>query len=132
MISGISQQDVNFCALGRQGGNAAQATYIPQGGVDTVEIAGKKGKKAKKGIFAAIGTAIVAAGALIWGVKSGKLQKVDNPTNFLGKLKNVGYAVGSKGSQAVDWCANSKVGSWCKEKGSSIIDKIKGLFHKKA
>lgn len=132
MISGIGQQDVNFCARANNSGAAVQTAYLQQGGVDTVEFAGKKKGKAKKGILATVGAAVVAAGALIWGVKSGRLKKVENPTNILGRLQNAGYAVGSKGSQALDWCANSKVGSWCKEKGSSLWAKIKGIFSKKA
>jgi len=131
MISGINQQDVNFCALGARGAAPQQVAYIPQGGADCVELSTKKAK-GKKGILATIGAAIVAVGALAWGVKSGKIQKVENPTNFLGKLKNVGFNVGSKACDVASKCSESKVGQWCKDKGTTLWEKVKGLFHKKA
>ena len=132
MISGINPQDVSFCAANTRVANPQQVAYVQQGGADVVELAGKKKGKAKKGILATIGAAIVAVGALAWGVKSGKLQKVENPTNFLGKLKNVGFNVGSKACDIATKCTDSKVGQWCKEKGTTLWNKVKGIFHKKA
>ena len=125
MISGVNTQAVNFGAVTKRDGQQTQVVYIPQGEADSVEISGKKGKKAKKTILATIGTAAVAAAALFLGVKSGKLKKIDNPTNILGKLQNLGYAAGSKVGTAVSYCANSKVGTWCKEKCGPVVDKIK-------
>ncbi len=130
MITGIQQtQDVNFTALGA--GRRAQQAHIPQGGADTVELSAKK-SKVKKGIFAAIATAVVAAGALFGLVKTGKLQKIENPQGIMDKVKNVGYNIGSYVGKGVDKCAESKVGSWIKEKGSAVIDTVKGWFGKKA
>ena len=130
MISGIQQQDVNFGALAG-GGQRRQVAYVPQGGADTVELSAKKAK-VKKGILATLGTVLVAGAALFGLVKTGKLTKVENPTNFLGKMQNVAYGAGEKVVGLVDKCAETKVGQWCKEKGSSVVDWVKGLFGKKA
>ena len=86
MVSGISQ---NFAAQGMVG-TPNNPVYIQQSpafayapSADTVELSGNKKSGSKKSIFAAIGTAFVAAAALFYGVKSGKLTKIDNPTKLL-------------------------------------------------
>ena len=131
MVSGISQ-------VGQQGyiGSAGNPVYVQQAnpGIayapDTVEISGKK-SGAKKGILAAIGTAIVAAGALFWGVKSGKLTKVDNPTKWTQKLQNFAFNAGDKLVQGYDKVKSTDVFAKGKEYLTKGIDWVKGLFGKK-
>lgn len=132
MVSGISQ-------VGQQGyvGSAGNPVYIQQASPalayapDSVEISGKK-SGAKKGILAAIGTAIVAAGALFWGVKSGKLTKIENPTKWTQKLQNFAFNAGDKLVQGYDKVKNTEIFSKGKNLVTKGIDWVKGLFGKGA
>ena len=132
MVSGISQ-------VGQQGyvGSVGNPVYIQQAnpGIayapDTVELSGKKSGTAKKSIFAAIGTAIVAAGALFYGVKSGKLAKVDNPTKWTQKLQNLAFNAGDKLVQGYDKVKNTDLATKGKDMLTKGLDWVKGLFGKK-
>ena len=137
MVSGISQ-GMNGINTATNAGPymAANYQYAAQqtaAGADEVVLSGKaKKSKVKKGIFATIGTAIVAGLALYAGVKTGKLKKIENPTKWTQKLQNLAYQGGSYVGKGVDWCKNSKVGTTVCEYGKKAINWVKGLFTKKA
>ena len=132
MISGI-QQNVNFQGGVNTATNAApymnaQYQYAQGPAADTVEIAGKKGSKAKKAVIGTVVAAAVAAAALFGLVKTGKLTKPADTSKWTAKLQDYAYEAGNKLNQGYAKLADSKVGKWCQE---NVVDKVKGLFHKK-
>ena len=133
MISGI-QQNVNFQGGVTTGTNAApymnaQYQYAQGPAADTVELSGKKGGKAKKAVLGTVVAVAVAAATLFGLVKSGKLQKPTDTSKFTGKLQDYAYTAGSKLNDYYTKAADSKAGKWISE---NVVDKVKGLFHKKA
>ena len=134
MVSGISSNVAQQGIMGTAGNpvyiqQTPAFTYAPA--ADSVEIAGKKKSGAKKAIFGTLATVAVAAATLFGLVKTGKLQKIDNPTKWTGKLQNLAYTAGDKLVQGYEAAKKTDLVSKGKEKLSAGVDWVKGLFSKK-
>lgn len=118
-VSGVSfrsNQDL-ISAPGRYSQQPANSLAME---ADSFEMAGAEKKKSKKGLWAALGTAAVAIGALVglgYAVKSGRIKAVEVPAEgFIAKAK------------AHLTNAANKVGTW----GETCINKVAGWIGKGA